>query len=77
MQHYSIQQGDRYWQCGMWVGSIYKATKYPSEDEALGVIAMRGLHNGIVVPNHEEWRDLRNGENMSKTSTQGATNGIL
>ena len=60
MEYFSIQAIDGgYWQCGQWVSRLVDATKYPSEDEAHSVIAMRQLNNVNVIENHTPWRDLR------------------
>lgn len=55
--HFSIEKNGKYWQCGFWVSHIADATKYPTEDQAYAVLAMREL-NGSVVPNNAAWRDL-------------------
>ena len=56
----SIQSQDGvFWQCGTWVIKLTEATKYPSEDEALSIIAVRALTNASIVANDTPWRDLR------------------
>lgn len=56
--YHSIERKGKYWQCGVWVHSLEDATKYPSEQEAWGVIAMRNFNNACVVANDTNWRNL-------------------